>query len=234
MPPNRWPADPGTTPAEDMTNRMDLVGQLIGSSPYTTAANAGPGYVLGGGDPRQLDLVGGPGNTNIPAPPDYPTIDPTHIGRIHPMPPVRPPNPLQTMADIGIHPDMVSAPSIHQQLHPDFYQRLMALTGAIRGLGGNLDIFSGARTPARQNQLWQAALGRFGGDEKLAARVVAKPGESLHDPLAGLKYGLGPGAIGGDLRGDLAMAYRLAPRFGLDFPLTSQPWHVQLAGLPQV
>jgi hypothetical protein len=221
-----------------MTDRMDLVGQLIGSSPYASAANAGPGYTIGGGDPRQLDLVGGPGNTNIPSAPDYPgpIIDPTQIGGggIRPMPPVRPPNPLQTMADIGIHPDMVSAPSIHQQLHPDFYHRLMGLQQAIQGMGGQLDIFSGARTPARQNQLWQAALGRFGGDEKLAARVVAKPGESLHDPLAGLRYGLGPGAIGGDLRGDLAMAYRLAPRFGLEFPLTSQPWHAQLAGLPQV
>jgi hypothetical protein len=46
-----------------------------------------------------------------------------------------------------------------------------------------------------------------------------------------MKYGLGDGAVASDLRGDLAMAHKLAARYGLAFPLGNEAWHVELAGI---
>lgn len=114
--------------------------------------------------------------------------------------------------------------------NPDFEDRVGGLLEAIRQEGGQANIFSGPRSTARQEQMYLSALEKYG-DEALARKYYAPPGESLHEAQAGLKYGLGPGALAADLSGDLNRIYELAPRFGLEFANKQQPWHVQYSGL---
>ena len=92
-----------------------------------------------------------------------------------------------------------------------------------------LYIFDGARTAHAQGKLLRDAVGKYGSLQE-AKKQVALPGKSDHDPNAGLKYGIGEGAIGADLRGDLAIAHKLAAHFGLEFD-TKKFYHVKIAGL---
>lgn len=114
-------------------------------------------------------------------------------------------------------------------MNAEFLRRFKQLQAAVAKSGGSLTIYSGARDPAHQAKLYQAALVKYGSEQE-ARRWVAPPGKSNHDPSAGLKHGFGAGAIASDLRGDLAMAHKLAPQFGLHFPLSNEAWHIELAG----
>jgi LAS superfamily LD-carboxypeptidase LdcB len=117
--------------------------------------------------------------------------------------------------------------------NPDFEDRINSLMGAVSQDGGQANVFSGPRSTARQEQMYLSALERYG-DEKLARKYYAPPGESLHEAIAGQKYGLEPGALAADLSGDLQKIYDLAPKFGLEFANKQQPWHVQYAGLGSI
>jgi hypothetical protein len=92
-----------------------------------------------------------------------------------------------------------------------------------------LYIYSGARHPHHQAQLFRDAVGKYGSVQE-AKKHVALPGKSDHDPGAGLSLGLGDGAIGVDVRGDLAIAHKLAPHFGVEFSKKT-PWHMTLSGV---
>ena len=100
-------------------------------------------------------------------------------------------------------------------LQPDFSEALSALIAAS---GGKIYVKSGYRTVERQQQLWDAALAKYG-DPEIADNWVARPGQSNHNK---------GGAA--DLGGDLALAHQLAPQFGLVFPMSWENWHVELAG----
>ena len=108
----------------------------------------------------------------------------------------------------------------------DRFQRLQK---AVEAHGGMLYIFSGARHPHQQAAMLRDAVGKYGSVAE-AKKHVALPGKSDHDPSAGVSMGLGDGAIGADLRGDLAIAHKLAPHFGLEFDKKT-PWHVTIAGV---
>ena len=111
-----------------------------------------------------------------------------------------------------------------------FQERLAALQDAVQKSGGAIYPFSMSRTPQEQEQLFRSAVDKYG-DEKVARQYVSPAGTSRHEHNAGLRYGLGPGAIAADLRGDLAMASRLAAMYGLEFNDKNNPWHITLAGL---
>ena len=115
-------------------------------------------------------------------------------------------------------------------LNAEFARRFALLQKAIQQAGGDLTIYSGSRDANKQAGLYQAALAKYGSESE-ARKWVAPPGKSNHDTHAGLKYGLGDGAVASDLRGDLAMAHKLAARYGLAFPLGNEAWHVELAGI---
>jgi hypothetical protein len=104
---------------------------------------------------------------------------------------------------------------------------------AVREKGGEIYMYEGPRTPEQQEERLKRETARYG-DIKEAMKRVKPPGKSSHDPSYGNKFGLGPGALGADLRGDLQLAYELAPQFGLVFSSKSQPWHIELAGLDQL
>lgn len=118
-------------------------------------------------------------------------------------------------------------------LNPDFAHRFVQLQKAVREAGGDLYVFSGARDKQHQQQLFEAAVGKYG-DPKVAQKHVKPPGKSSHDPAYGAMRGLGMGAVGVDIRGDLAIAHKLAPQVGLEFPNKDQPWHLEMAGISKL
>lgn len=97
-------------------------------------------------------------------------------------------------------------------LDPQFDQRLQAL---IEASGGRIWINSGYRSVERQQQLFDAAVAKYGSVEA-ARKWVAPPGKSNHN------FGLAA-----DLGGDLALAHQLAPQFGLIFPMSWEDWHIE-------
>jgi hypothetical protein len=107
--------------------------------------------------------------------------------------------------------------------------RFGRLQQAVEAHGGNLYIYSGSRDKHAQAQLYRDAVGKYGSEQE-AKKRVSPPGKSDHDPHAGLALGIGDGAIGVDIRGDLAIAHKLAAHFGLEFS-KKHPWHVSIAGV---
>lgn len=84
-----------------------------------------------------------------------------------------------------------------------------------------MQLLSGYRSPERQGQLWQEALAKYGSPEA-ARKWVAPPGKSQHNHgrAADLRYA-----------DDSARewAHANAAQFGLSFPLSNEPWHIELA-----
>lgn len=134
----------------------------------------------------------------------------------------------QTMPAPGDMPEQTDT-----GLNPAFEERFTALRQAIREKGGDLYIFSGPRNKEEQQNLLKETAGKYG-DMKEAMKRVKPPGKSTHDPEYGIPLGLGPGALGADIRGDLHLAHKLAPHFGLVFPSQQQPWHMEYAGVDKI
>lgn len=101
-----------------------------------------------------------------------------------------------------------------------FATRLQRLRKQVRRQGGRLVVADGWRTYGEQRDLWQVAKRRYGGWQA-ARRWVAPPGCSNHNR-----------GLAADLSGSLGLAHRLAPRFGLVFPMGHEPWHIEMAGIP--
>lgn len=107
----------------------------------------------------------------------------------------------------------------YEGLNGDFSFRLQA---AINASGGRVWVTNGYRSPERQAQLWQAALRKYG-DPEIADNWVARPGKSNH---------------GRGIAADLGFAnasarqwfHDNAGRFGLHFPMSWEPWHVEPTG----
>lgn len=93
-------------------------------------------------------------------------------------------------------------------LRPFFSAELAGLMAAVRALGGHLSITDGFRTWAQQVALYAAKPG-----------LAARPGHSKHQ--------LG---LAADLAGSLGLAHMLARLFGLYFPMSYEPWHIQPVG----
>lgn len=101
-------------------------------------------------------------------------------------------------------------------LSPDFAARLNAMIGASNGA---ITIVSGYRSNEEQQGLWDKALKKYNGNEQEAAKYVARPGTSNHNK-----------GLAVDLGGDINLAHKLAPQFGLYFPMDYEPWHIQPLG----
>ena len=108
-------------------------------------------------------------------------------------------------------PDQTSP---YDNMDPAFASKLQALVDASNG---RLSIESGYRDEATQQQLYDAAVAKYGPDE--AANWVAPPGHSNHEK-----------GIAADLSGDLQWAHEHASEFGLYFPLSNEDWHIEPVG----
>jgi hypothetical protein len=100
-------------------------------------------------------------------------------------------------------------------LNADLQQRVAALVAAS---GGRVWVVSGFRSVERQQQLWDAAVRKYGSVRK-ARKWVAPPGKSNHNKGEAV-----------DLGGDLRLARQLAARFGFVAPMGHEPWHFERAG----
>ena len=93
---------------------------------------------------------------------------------------------------------------------------------APENIRAQLQINSGYRSVALQAQLWAGALKKYGSEAE-ARKWVAPPGHSQHNAgnAADLKY-LSPEAQ--------KWAHENAAAYGLAFPLSNEPWHVEALG----
>jgi hypothetical protein len=102
-------------------------------------------------------------------------------------------------------------------LHPSLERSLHALIEAARG---EVRLVSGWRSRDRQEDLWSAAVAKYG-DPETADDWVARPGTSMHE--RGLAV---------DLGGNLELAEALVAQLELPLyrPLPNEPWHFELVG----
>jgi hypothetical protein len=104
-------------------------------------------------------------------------------------------------------------------LNPGFSASLQALIAAS---GGRIYITSGYRSPQRQAELFSAAVRKYG-SEAAARKWVAPPGRSNHG--RGIAADLGFADAGAR-----NWAHANAGRFGLRFPMSWEPWHIEPIG----
>lgn len=104
-------------------------------------------------------------------------------------------------------------------LDPGFYDRLAAFIAASEG---KVSLSSGYRSYDHQQRLYNEAVQRYGAAN--ASKWAAPPGRSNHNR-----------GLAGDLSflDDAAKewAHANAFRFGLEFPMGHEPWHIEPAGL---
>lgn len=105
-------------------------------------------------------------------------------------------------------------------LESGFSSRLQAM---IEASGGRLSVVSGYRSVEEQTALWNGALAKYGSEDE-ARNWVAPPGSSNHN------YGV---AVDLGLETDDATdwAHANAARFGLQFPMDWEPWHIEPIGV---
>ena len=117
-------------------------------------------------------------------------------------------------------------------LQTDFRASLAGFILAAREAGHDIKIQSGFRSVERQQELWAAAVAKYGSEEA-ARKWVAPPGKSYHNKgtAADLNYA-GGGMSGSSAEANAARqwAHQNAVRFGLQFPLGNEAWHVEPAG----
>lgn len=101
---------------------------------------------------------------------------------------------------------------ISEAAHNAAIQKLIAASG------GKVKVVSGKRSTKRQAELYAAAIKKYG-SEKAARKWVAPPGRSRHES-----------GLATDLGGDLNLAAKLAPQYGLHRPMAHEPWHFELRG----
>lgn len=87
-----------------------------------------------------------------------------------------------------------------------------------------LYIREGLRTRARQQELYDAGIRRYGYPAVL--NYVARPGTSRHE--TGDAADVGVGSFNGTNLGDYPGARAHAAALGLSFPMSWEPWHVEI------
>ncbi len=92
-------------------------------------------------------------------------------------------------------------------LAPDFLSSLTNLANAV----GGLTITSGFRDNATQTRLFNAS--------DRSGKMVARPGHSNHEK-----------GLAADISGNLPSAHANASKFGLVFPMSYEPWHIEPVG----
>ena len=120
-------------------------------------------------------------------------------------------NPLLTFLAGGQDPAHV------ENLNADFASRLNAMFAASPG---GLTINSGFRTVKRQQELWDAALAKYG-DPEIADNWVARPGTSNHNSGAAVDLGYASPDV-------QKWVHDNAGAYGLNFPMSHEPWHIEM------
>lgn len=113
-------------------------------------------------------------------------------------------------------------------LKPVVQDRLAAFLAAAEDAGHDIRVISGYRDDARQAQLWQNALRKYGSAAE-ARKWVAPPGGSTHQSgeAIDLQYGDRGAGLGGKRTAAVAWAHANAKKFGMHFPLDHEDWHIE-------
>lgn len=116
------------------------------------------------------------------------------------------------------------------QLHPVMQDRLGAFLAAAQDSGHDIRIVSGQRSAERQAVLWNKALEKYGSAAE-ARRYVAPPGGSTHQSgeAVDLQFGDRAAGLGGKKTEAVRWAHENASKFGLNFPLGHEDWHIEPA-----
>lgn len=104
-------------------------------------------------------------------------------------------------------------------LNDEFSRRMQQFVAASRG---RLSIVSAYRSVETQAELWEQALRDHGPEN--ANMWVAPPGRSNHN------HGMAVD-LGYETEDAMQWAHENAPKFGLEFPMEWEPWHIEPAGL---
>lgn len=107
-------------------------------------------------------------------------------------------------------------------LNTSFSDALSRMIADAKSAGHDISITSGYRSLARQQQLWDDALAKYGSAD-LARKWVAPPGNSQHN--YGLAADLGYGSSAAR-----SWAQNNADNYGLNFPLSNENWHIEPVG----
>jgi LAS superfamily LD-carboxypeptidase LdcB len=118
------------------------------------------------------------------------------------------------------------------RLNPDYAARVAQLVKAAEAeLGPRaLTITSAYRSPELQAQLYEAAIRKYGSPQA-ARKWVAPPGRSQHNAGLAVDFADANGRLLRDANSREARWIAAnAARFGLDVPMSWEPWQVELAG----
>lgn len=116
---------------------------------------------------------------------------------------------------LAVQPSSASSSGAATGFDPTFASNLRRLERAV----GGLSVTSGFRSNEEQTKLFNAAVQKYGSVDA-ARKWVAPPGHSNHNK-----------GLAADLSGNLELAHKLAPQFGLTFPMSWEPWHVEPVGI---
>lgn len=131
--------------------------------------------------------------------------------------------PPQTGAPIDLQKYSYKDPSHVKGFNPDFASKLGPFLAAAEQAGVPIRITSGFRPYERQKQLFAEAVKKYG-SEKAARKYVAPPGKSNHQRGAAADLDIAnPGPA-------QTWAHANAARFGLEFPMSWEPWHIEIPG----
>jgi hypothetical protein len=110
----------------------------------------------------------------------------------------------------------------HLNFNSQFGGNLSGFLSAAEKAGRKIGIKSGYRSVARQKQLFDAAVKKYG-SVKAARKMVAPPGKSRHNLgiAADLFYGTPE---------DIEWAHANAKKFGLNFRMPWENWHIEPLG----
>lgn len=109
-------------------------------------------------------------------------------------------------------------------LEPAFAEKLAELFAAMpTDLAAKTKILSGYRSIERQRVLFDQAVKKYGSVER-ARKFVAPPGKSKHQHGLAVDLNYGGSA---DAR---AWVHKNAGKFGLYFPMSWEPWHIEPVG----
>ncbi len=107
-------------------------------------------------------------------------------------------------------------------LEDDFEAALRGFIKAAEEAGHEITVNSAFRSVERQRELWERAVRRYGSPEA-ARKWVAPPGRSMHNIGQAADLGYSSDAA-------RAWAHANAGRFGMNFRMAHEPWHIEPIG----
>lgn len=112
-------------------------------------------------------------------------------------------------------------------MQPVMRDRLASLIDeAPPNVKAGLGILSGARTIARQKELFDAAVQKYG-SVAAARKHVAPPGRSQHNHGNAADLSWNGGAFANAPKDVIAWVHENAGKYGLKFPMSWEPWHIE-------